>query len=264
MGKAIDGASPGLVGLEIRQYKNLRDVWLPWSDGLAIFGVNGAGKTNLLECLVLLLGTDQTVSLAGARLAQPEPDALSVIARPGVVSLPWPPNAVLERNLAPETVAKFIDVFPPLGRAAADAGWWRMLGSSAGEDFAEGITSCGLPPDVGAYLADLGADPVVRYSLTRIQYSSSSAVTDEEAQIVSRGFARTLMADDLPQAVSKAFDELPDAFAPLRSHVASGAAPIGGWVPVLELPSTHEPPAVLQWLARTHGARGERGPVACL
>ena len=64
------GDDLGIVGLEVRQYKNLRDIWLPWSDGLALFGINGAGKTNLLECLALLMGSDQTIDLARPRLAQ--------------------------------------------------------------------------------------------------------------------------------------------------------------------------------------------------
>jgi len=38
---------PALVGVEVREYKNLVDLWLPWSDGIATFGVNGAGKTTL-------------------------------------------------------------------------------------------------------------------------------------------------------------------------------------------------------------------------
>ena len=45
------GDAQRIVGVEVRRYKNLVDVWLPWSDGVALFGINGAGKTNLLECL---------------------------------------------------------------------------------------------------------------------------------------------------------------------------------------------------------------------
>ena len=35
---------PKIVGLEVGRYKNLRDVWLPWSDGIALFGSNGSGN----------------------------------------------------------------------------------------------------------------------------------------------------------------------------------------------------------------------------
>ena len=118
--------APQLVALEIHRYKNLRDVWLPWGDGLALFGANGAGKTNLLECLTLLLGTGQAVGLAGPRLGTPGPDDLSLLARPGTAALPWPPDLVFEGKLFDTEEGTSL---PGVRRGRADAAWWRMLGT---------------------------------------------------------------------------------------------------------------------------------------
>ncbi len=32
-----------LQGVQICHYKNLRSAYVPWADGVAVFGVNGAG-----------------------------------------------------------------------------------------------------------------------------------------------------------------------------------------------------------------------------
>ena len=204
--------APELLGLDIRHYKNLREVWLPWSDGLAQFGVNGAGKTNLLECLALLLGTDQTIALARPRLAVPSPDCLSVILRADSGLLPWPPDEVVNWTAKPETVAEHLDAFPALARALTDADWWRMLGARRGADFSDGLASAGLPDPVAGYVAEIAERPTLRYSLTRIELPASS--DGDVTGVVSRGFARTLLAANLPPAVARVADGLPDAFAP--------------------------------------------------
>lgn len=235
------GDDLGIVGLEVRQYKNLRDIWLQWSDGLALFGINGAGKTNLLECMALLMGSDQTIDLARPRLASPNPDDISVIARPGVQSLPWPPDEVLGRQFTEEMVDQYQSDFPALGRVLSDGHWWRMLGARGGTDFPEGLASTGLPEGVVAFVSGLARAPVVRYTLTSVTHMPRGT---------QRVFARTLMSPGLPDDLAARSDQLPDAFAPLRSHMASSADHPSGWVPVLELPPTHHAPAELQWLPR--------------
>jgi len=58
---------PEIVGVHIPAYKNLTDVWGPWSDGLALVGTNGAGKTDLLEAHALLIGTKECLRLGSGR-----------------------------------------------------------------------------------------------------------------------------------------------------------------------------------------------------
>jgi energy-coupling factor transporter ATP-binding protein EcfA2 len=241
-----DPSRPELVGLRIGEYKNLRDVWLPWSDGVALFGVNGAGKTNLLECLALLLGTEQTVALSGLRLSIPAPDNLSVVVRPGAGALPWPPYLVL-RSLFEQSDEDLVRAFPPLARGKDDNNWWRMLGVTSGMDFPKGLASAGLPDPVVEFVAALSARPVVRYSLTLVE------TTDPHK--LSRRFARTLLARNVPDAVREAAGQLPDAFGPLRTYLSSTQNSMDPWIDVLELPSTSEPPATLQWLPRARSGQ---------
>lgn len=240
------GDTPELLGVEIRRYKNLRNVWLPWADGLALFGVNGAGKTNLLECLALLLGTAQTIALAAPRLGQPAPEDLAVVVRTATGSLPWPPDTVQPwAHLEPSAEASS---FPFLGRAASDARWWSLLGASSGSDFSAGVASSTLPPPIAMFVSDLALRPVMRYGLTEIQHSHGLERGADPH--VNRRFTRVLMAAHVPDEVADAAEVLPDAFAPLRTFLASGATPHSGWIPVLELPPTPEAPAALQWLPR--------------
>lgn len=54
---------PKLLQIAIVNYKNLASVILPWSNGLGLCSLNGGGKTNLLECLALLIRTDRASTL---------------------------------------------------------------------------------------------------------------------------------------------------------------------------------------------------------
>jgi len=135
-------------GLHVRRYKNLRDVFVPWSDGMAVFGVNGAGKTNLLECLALLLGTPRTVALASSRLLQPEKDYLAIDVRVDEDHLPMPPDEAF-RFTAP-LPAEVQGSFPALARAAAGADWWRALGASQGASFSSGLAESRTPDMAGS------------------------------------------------------------------------------------------------------------------
>lgn len=247
----IDEVVPSLVGLEVVKYKNLRDIWLPWNDGMAFFGVNGAGKTNLLECLAILLGSAETVALSGPRLGVPKPGALAVLARMGIPGLPWAPDVVLpwaDRPHEPDPNA----TMPAMSRAITDAAWWQMLGATRGADFVGGVAAAALPRPVAEYLGRLSRQAAIRYSLTHMDFQGT--VEDHDGPVVSRKFARTLMATDLPEDVTAWAEKLPDLFAPLRSYLSSPHRHPGPWIPVLELPATAEPPATLQWLPRARTA----------
>ncbi|MGY2702565.1 AAA family ATPase [Nocardioides sp. HB32] len=66
--KPANRVDPRILGVHIPAYKNLRDVWIPWRSGLALVGANGSGKTNILEALALLIGTEATLRRGAARM----------------------------------------------------------------------------------------------------------------------------------------------------------------------------------------------------
>ncbi|MEU8002187.1 AAA family ATPase [Catellatospora sp. NPDC049111] len=250
----IMSVNSGIVGVSVREYKNLRDVWLAWGQGLAIFGANGSGKTNLLECLALLLGTVESVSLARPRLHVPAAGALAVMVRALASDLPANPgNDVLwaEHPELAEVVQNVGDAQPALVRWAGDGRWWRSLGVTEGASFHEGISQAGLPDQLTALLIDQSATPVIMYGLEGIDLD-----TDVDTNVrrvprrVRRRFSRTLMVEEVPESVAALADTLPDTFAPLRRALAEPDGRIGGWMPLMELPPTDHAPAELQWLPR--------------
>ncbi|MDX6309448.1 MAG: hypothetical protein QOI06_2494 [Nocardioidaceae bacterium] len=229
------------VGVHIREYKNLSNVWLPWSDGLALFGANGAGKTNILECLALLLGTDQTVQLAGPRLLTPLPGSLSLVAFVDAGLLPLPPDLVMAEELEMPLATHW----PISHRVDGDAEWWRILGCDHGADLREGLASAGIPDDVLDFLDEATAHPIIRFTLVGI---GGEHPADRWAPPIHRMFTRTLMASSVPEGLREVAERLPEVFAPLRAHFATPPEGDGCNVGVLQLPPTTEPPGILQWL----------------
>jgi energy-coupling factor transporter ATP-binding protein EcfA2 len=221
---------PHVVQVEIRKYKNLRGVVLPWSPALALYGANGAGKTNLLECLAILMGTDRTRRLAASRLAAPGPGDLNV-----VVEVPWS-----RMPMSPDAIHELVPWLQDSGqfgaRVSRDATWWTSLGVTNGGSLREGLIAAGVPEVVVAFLASADR-PLVRYRLEEF--------VAPDAAPLRRRFSRTLAVPSLPPWLREMSDDLPDVFGPLRAAGPSDDIP-----DVLELPVSDAPPALVEWLAR--------------
>ena len=94
---------PRAIAVRVGRYKNLREQWVPWSDGMALFGANGSGKTNFLEALSILLGTDRTLILNQQRFGRVQPGALEFVCEVAAEELPWSPTTVLGLRLGQYT-----------------------------------------------------------------------------------------------------------------------------------------------------------------
>lgn len=230
-----------LQGLHVRRYKNLRETYVPWSDGVAVFGVNGAGKTNLLECLALLMGTRRTLDLAHARLIRPAADDLAVDVRVDSSHLPLAPDDAYPVAGLPLDAVESI---PGIHRATLDAEWWRALGSVGGSTFTDALRTSSLPTRLVELLAATASQPVIRYTLERVD------LKPQQDGHVTRSFGRALLTQVMPAWLRELASALPDEFAPLRTALAAGDdGSTGGW-PLVLLPGAWKPPVIVEWLAR--------------
>jgi energy-coupling factor transporter ATP-binding protein EcfA2 len=260
-------AEPSLVGVHIPSYKNLVDVWLPWSSGLALVGANGAGKTNLLEALALLMGTEETLRLCKPRLEEGSAAGLSVVVGGDAEALPVGPATLIDLDLG-----GLGDRGDQLSR---DMAWWRTEGVREGDSFAEAVASWDVAEGLKQDCLVAARSPIVQYTLVGLRHrvpgepfwSCPDCNPDGEPGVVENGnceicggraerhettqlreerlYRRTLLTD---QKLSLSVEPPPStAFVPLGT-TAPGAP---GLTAVLELPLTTRPPAVLQWLPRT-------------
>ena len=232
-----------ILGVHVHSYKNLRDIWLPWSDGIAVFGANGVGKSNLLEALAVLFGDRESLEKLQERLQEVTGGSLEAIVRVSATELPWAPDVVADIDLSHE---KPLHEFQGMLKAYSDGLWWRALGVSNGADFVEGVERLGLPDCVVEYVRSQAIRPVIRYTLL-----GHRATADDPDMAHFRVYQRTLMGVTPPPEVQAIADQLPDAFAPLRTSFATPRYDSLGLVDLLVLPNVHHAPVLLQWLPHT-------------
>lgn len=206
-----DSPDPQIVGLHVRRYKNLTDVWVPWSDGIAIVGVNGSGKTNLLESVTVLAGTPTTLELASPRLQLPAAGDLALLVRRVPEDQPWPPeDARRGRRLAADSDQEWArDV---LKEATAWSQWWDDLGATMAATVEAALQDV-LPTPVSDFVMALLKDPVVAYRLQAVDLPPTA-----DGSPVRRSFSRVLLAAAVPDEVMPHLGSLPPAFRPLRDN----------------------------------------------
>jgi energy-coupling factor transporter ATP-binding protein EcfA2 len=244
---------PKAIGVRVGRYKNLSEQWVPWSDGMALFGANGSGKTNFLEALAILLGTDQTLMLNQQRLGRVQPGALEFVCEVAAEELPWSPSAVLDLDLGKYT-DQFLKKLPVLSRALADSQWWTRIGVDRGDSFIDGLKAMSLTDDMLDYLMTQVERPVIRYTLESF---SCKFELDDEGQVeadVRRLFRRTLMGAAPPVEMVGRADALPDVFGPLRSALGSQKQGPDGFIDLLALSDVTSAPALLEWLPRSRSS----------
>lgn len=246
------GLPPRAIGVRVGRYKNLIDQWVPWSDGMALFGANGSGKTNFLEALAILLGTDQTLMLTQQRLGTVQPGALEFVCEVAAEELPWSPITVLSLDVGQYTNrTQILKQFPVLDRALRDAKWWTGIGVDRGDSFIDGLRALSLTDEMLEYLKTQVDRPAIRYTLESF---SCKFERDDEGQVVSdvrRFFSRTLMGAAPPDVLVKYADALPDIFGPLRTALGSQKREPDGLVDLVALSDVSSAPAQLEWLPRS-------------
>ncbi len=251
-----DDARPRLLAVHVSKYKNLRDTWVGWSDGMILFGQNGVGKTNFLEVLAILFGTDLTLSLASPRLASPKANDLAAVLEVSTEELPGAPSLV--HQVRDQLVAEGdlpSGVGLPFFRAVRDSEWWRLLGVAHGDSFQSGLEQLFLPESLLDYLTDQIERPVIRFDLVKFEHGNP------EAGITERMFHRTLLGRTPPPEIVKMAPLLPDVFSPLRSSLGLSQGDVEGFVDLMTLPMSSTSPVSVEWLARARSSMEAYGPL---
>lgn len=147
-----------ILGIHVPSYKNVQDAWLPWTDGLALVGANGSGKTNLLEAMSLLLGTPETLTRVRERVDAGQAAGLSVIVTNDHARMPLPPDERFDTFGSQRWAPRYAQL-------KADSDWWRAAN-----------------PDPGS---PEWAQATVRYTLQYVHLG--------EGAVLERTFSRSLL-----------------------------------------------------------------------
>lgn len=220
--------APEIMGVYIRHYKNLRDVWLRWDSKMVLLGANGVGKTNVLECCALLMGTDETKRLVARRVPRDLEFDISVVLSGDRLVVP------LEDLLA---IKQWQGRWPG---AAEDEDWLMAVGAREGESLSESVS-------FAAQVLGANAQQLDAISLAMGEGTVRWRLQSETGE---RTWSRTLVTRDRPERlVAAARDEMPWPLRPLLSDwtdkVPKGHDP---FLDLLLLPARSDVPVDLQWL----------------
>ncbi|MDQ6782482.1 MAG: hypothetical protein M3063_03345 [Actinomycetota bacterium] len=233
--KSSEGAKL-LKELYIRKYKNLEAVRVPIAGRVVVYGENGVGKTNLLEALALVAGSEFTTRQIARRVVTPEPGAIEVVtALAGrATAMPWTADKEAVRA------------------------WWAAIGvDNVPESWQCGIEESSLPDEVKGAVAD-PSSCAVRYSLVATEglddlraYDGSVGWREEKdvnLPVLRRRFDTTLCVPKSRGDVLRSLDvPLPEV---ARHFGAETIDPHpGDWVDVLVMPSSSQAPFLVSWLA---------------
>lgn len=160
----MTGDETRIVLVSVPKYKNLEDAGVPWSNGLALIGANGAGKSNLLEAFAALMGTPETLERIGRRVDWDEVVGSSVTVRHDFEGLPTPYTEELKALKRKDWSQSSYDYL------FATRQWWRNTGSLLATRYPDAWNAA-----------------VIRYEL---------AAAVEHDGVVERTFRRTLLLGD--------------------------------------------------------------------
>ncbi|MDT9591601.1 AAA family ATPase [Nocardioides zeae] len=149
-----------ILGVHIPAYKNLVDVWIPWHDAFALVGANGAGKSNVLEALTLLAGSDESVAAMRDRANLAAIQGASLIVANDSNGLPGEPADFDDEVMAAQ---------PALAQVRRDQMWWRREGVAHGLTFAEAVAAWELPDEVKIACLAASARPLIQYTLVALK-----------------------------------------------------------------------------------------------
>ena len=220
---------PEIVGVYIGRYKNLSDLWVPWSARAVIIGPNAVGKSNVFDCMALLMGTPETKRLVERRIRPDlDFDISLVISGDHLVVPPEDLNKVGLLDLL-EVAA---------GPLLADVEWLRAIDAKPGQRLqdilTQGATAIGASPVTVAQIAGALAHGTARFRLR----SANGA----------RSWTRTVVTEKKIK-LTKTEANVPWPYAPLLSRWSS--EPHGQRDPfwdLIELPRGRQVPIDLQWL----------------
>jgi hypothetical protein len=249
---------PRLLEVAVEEYKNLRGLRVPWAPAQVLYGANASGKTNLLECLVLLAGTPATTWEASPRLAHPRPGSISAVLEVGGGELPA--RVPVEVGDAPD----------PFG-AAETFLWWQALGARDGTAFGDALASAGLPGQLAGLVGSLVRRPRIRYVLDVFVTVAASpgagpedpAEEEDALPVHLRSYGRTLCLDAPPPAwLVEAADDLPPLFRPFGKWLRLPEDRRSPHADLLALPSAGSMPLRVRWIPRTHDGAAQTAQLA--
>ncbi len=252
-----------LIDFSVSGYKNLTDVRLDFTDveRLLLFGRNGVGKTNLLECLGLAFGSAATMWQLAPRAVAPPAGSITALVQGTSWNLPLGPSlSLVDRPEGTET---------PLREMAQAGDFWTLLGAdqSGGLTWEEGIRSTVGDQRLQDLLIEAQDAPLIRYELESVTGLDEARAVDRGSEWLedaideageaafTRSFSRTLMISELPGWLADVADDLPNVFLPLQNWVDSAPEERSGPVPLMLLPVASRTPVHVTWIAaeRSHG-----------